>query len=259
MDDRPQELESKDEDLRKLEQQIKLEEARAARLDAERKHAEQLAKDRQEQDKRERREARAKVPLQTKLIVLAVLAVAVAVVFGIILPSMQPKQPNKYYTDSDLEKVVDISELSTVEYVYRGIAERKGWFDMVDLRVKYEAHVRATFDMSQIKIHADHDAKTITVTLPEPIIQDPELNENQFGYLPESATGDLPDIIRLCREDAINEVRAESQIKERAYDSLKSTVKALTEPLIGDYDYEWVFAEDISQQNDEEGAADEEA
>lgn len=256
MEDGQLETNRVDDELRRLEQETKLEEAKAARLEAERRHAEQAAKDRRERSKRERREARAKVPLATWLIVVVVIVATTVIILGVVIPASQPTQPNKYYTDSDLEKVVDISELSTVEYVYRGIAERVGWFDRVDLRIKYEAHVRASFDMSSIKIHADHDAKTIEVTLPEPTIQEPELNENEFGYLPESAVGDLPDIIRLCREDAISEVRSESQIKERAYDSIKSTVQALTEPLIGDYNYEWVLTEEQVQENSSEEAVD---
>ena len=229
-----------DDELRLVEKQIELEEAKKATLDAAHRNAKQAERKERRDEGKERRKTAAGMSVKSKLLALAVIIIAIVVIGGLAIPSMLPKHENRYYADSDLEKVVNIEKLSTVEYVYHGIVEKRGMFDMVDYWVKYEAHVDVSFKMSDIKIHIDNDAQTIDVTLPEPTIEDPVLNENEFGYLPERALGELPDVISMCQEDAIKEIEADGEVRDKAYKSLESTVRALTQPLLtGNYTYIW--------------------
>ena len=192
-----------------------------------------------------------KLSLKAKLAVFVVAAVIAVGFFGFALPWIADNHETQYLATSDLKSAVDIDSLSTIDYTYHGIAEKHGkflWQDRVDYRVKYEAHVRASYALSDIQFEVNEEDKVVTVYLPEAQIGDPQLDNSKFGYLPESATADMKDVIALCREDAANDVDKE-EIKEQAEASLKDTVKALTLPLIGD-EYQLEF-KPIAEYNEE--------
>lgn len=177
-----------------------------------------------------------KLSLKAKLAVFAVAAVVAFGFFGFALPWMVDNHETQYLATSDLKSAVDIDNLSTIDYTYHGIAEKHStflWQDCVDYRVKYEAHIRASYTLSDIQFEIDEEDRVVTAYLPEAQIGDPQLDTNKFGYLPEGATADMKDVIAICREDAANDVDKE-EIKKQAETSLKDTVKALTMPLIGD-------------------------
>lgn len=170
-------------------------------------------------------------------IVLVVFIVAVLVgFFRVVLPWITDNHETQYLTTSDLKSAVDIDSLSTVDYTYHGIVEKHGrflWMDRVDYRVKYEAHIRASYTMSDIQFDIDEEGKVVTAYLPKAQVGEPQLDNSKFGYLPENATADMKDVLSLCRKDAADEVD-KKEIKKQADASLRDTVKALTLPLIED-------------------------
>lgn len=177
-----------------------------------------------------------RLSLKAKLILVAVTTCTAIGIFGFVLPWLTDDHETHYLTTSDLISAVDIDNLSAIDYLYHGIAEKKGkllWMDHVDYRVKYEAHIRAHYTMSDIRFEIDEDDKKVTVYIPEPQIDEPQLDSNEFGYLPENAKADMKDVIALCREDAKNDINI-GEIKTQAEESLQDTVRALTLPLIGD-------------------------
>ena len=183
-----------------------------------------------------------KLSAKVKITLVVVIAVALVGFFGFILPSMLDNDETQYLTTSDLKSAVDIDSLSTVDYTYRGIVEKHGrflWMDRVDYRVKYEAHIRASYTMSDIQFYIDEENKAVTAYLPKAQVGEPQLDNSKFGYLPENATADMKDVLSLCRKDAADEVD-KKEIKKQADASLRDTVKALTLPLI-DGEYELKF------------------
>lgn len=177
-----------------------------------------------------------KLSTKVKIALVVVLAVALVGFFGFILPSMLDNDETQYLTTSDLKSAVDIDSLSTVDYIYHGIVEKHGrflWMDRVDYRVKYEAHIRASYTMSDIQFGIDKENKVVTAYLPKAQVGEPQLDNSKFGYLPENATADMKDVLSLCRKDAADEVD-KKEIKKQADTSLQDTVKALTLPLIED-------------------------
>ena len=177
-----------------------------------------------------------KLSTKVKIALVVVLAVALVGFFGFILPSMLDNDETQYLTTSDLKSAVDIDSLSTVDYIYHGIVEKHGrflWMDRVDYRVKYEAHIRASYTMSDIQFGIDKENKVVTAYLPKAQVGEPQLDNSKFGYLPENATADMKDVLSLCRKDAADEVD-KKEIKKQADTSVQDTVKALTLPLIED-------------------------
>ena len=183
-----------------------------------------------------------KLSTKVKIALVVVIAVTLVGFFAFILPSMLDNDETQYLTTSDLKSAVDIDSLSTVDYTYHGIVEKHGrflWMDRVDYRVKYEAHIRASYTMSDIQFDIDEENKVVTAYLPKAQVGEPQLDNSKFGYLPENATADMKDVLSLCRKDAADEVD-KKEIKKQADASLRDTVKALTLPLIED-DYKLVF------------------
>lgn len=183
-----------------------------------------------------------KLSTTVKIALVVVIVVALVGFFGFILPSMLDNDETQYLTTSDLKSAVDIDSLSTVDYTYHGIVEKHGrflWMNRVDYRVKYEAHIRASYTMSDIQFGIDKENKVVTAYLPKAQVGEPQLDNSKFGYLPENATADMKDVLSLCRKDAADEVD-KKEIKKQADASLRDTVKALTMPLIED-EYELDF------------------
>lgn len=180
--------------------------------------------------------------LSLKVKFALVVAAALFVFFACVLPWITDNHETQVLTTSDLKSAVDIDSLSTVDYTYHGVVEKHGrflWMDRVDYRVKYEAHIRASYTMSDIQFGIDEENKVVTAYLPKAQVGEPQLDNSKFGYLPENATADMKDVLSLCRKDAADEVD-KKEIKKQADASLQDTVKALTLPLIED-EYKLVF------------------
>lgn len=217
----------------KTEQQIRLENAKKERIEAETKKAKQQSR---EKAREQRRDSAAKVPLKVKLIVAAVVAIVLFVFFGFILPNLLSDHKTHYASETELKEAVQIENLSAIEYVYCGIAEKPGrflWMDNVEYRVKYEAHVKASYKMSDIQFVVDNEKRVATAYLPEAELGKITLDETKFGYLPERANANMSEVLALCREDAANDLNLE-QVQEEARENLQNIIKALTLPLLGD-------------------------
>ena len=230
-----------------IEARTRMYEARQAAAEAEVRRLQQLKLSEREHDKTARKEQLRKIPLKGKLMIAIVAVAAVVACFivigGLIVPSLQPAPENRYISTADLEKAVNISKLSTIDYAYKGIAEKHGWFGWVDYRIKYKARIRVSFDMGQIRFEENDAEKQFIAILPPPTKDEPVIDESELDYLPESAQASFSEVLAICQTDAANEVATNTQIDSFAYDSLKKAVSALTEPLLPDgYCINWELA-----------------
>lgn len=175
-----------------------------------------------------------KFRLKIKILSLVVVAILIILIFGVALPLALDNDETQYLSDATLKSAVDIGDLEVVDYTYKGIADKTSqflWAENVDYRVKYEAHVRASYDMSAIDFRVNNEDKSVTVLLPDVEISDPVLDETKFGYLPENATADVRDVIALCKEDVASEF-SDAGLRTEAMESVRETVEALIRPLL---------------------------
>ena len=197
-----------------------------------------------------------KVPLKIKIIGLAIAAGVAVLVFGVILPLALDGDETQYVASATLKRAEDIGNLEVVDYTYTGIAEKKSqllWAENVDYRVKYEAHVRASYDMSAIEFDVDNENKVVRVSLPDVEISEPVLDEAKFSYLPENVTADVRDVLTLCKEDVANELDSEG-LRTEALESVRETVEALTSPLLDEaWTFDFLGASAAKEQSDQEG------
>lgn len=184
-----------------------------------------------------------------KKLLLPILFVVLIVVAGIYVKSwLFDGRENKeeILTVSTLEKIINISELSTFQAVYNGIAkgmnEKKP--DQVDYYVSYTAKVYAGIDFEKVKITMDQDTKKITVTIPEIEITDINVDIGSLDYIFINKKANKSTVsakaYKECKADVKNESEKETAIYELAEQNAKNIVKALISPFVEqlDSDYE---------------------
>lgn len=142
-------------------------------------------------------------------------------------------------TTSDLEKVIDISELSTAKYTYNGIArvyadEEK---EKVTCSIKYSAKVKAGIDMSEVDFEIDNEEKTVTVFLPPIRVTSDVVDEESISFIPDNAKLELKDALTACEEDIQSEAEKSEELYSAAEDNLKSTLEGLLLPILDNEGY----------------------
>lgn len=97
-----------------------------------------------------------------KKLILLVLVVVIAAGAGLVLPNKISKiGKENTITSSQLEKAIDISQLSTAEFVYNGVAEKKNENspEDVDCYIAYDANVKVGINMEDVKFKIDEERK----------------------------------------------------------------------------------------------------
>ncbi len=168
--------------------------------------------------------------------ICAVVVLAVAVILWVEHQKANDLTPNPVIrSTTDLEAVMNISELSTIQYDYHGIAEHHAQFllwDNVNYRVKYKATFTVSYDLTAIRFKKD--GRVFTAYLPDPQVGDPVISPNKadLGFLPDNTEADIDDVLDLCEQDAAE--FDTSRMLDEGEASLEDTVSALTMPLLKD-------------------------
>lgn len=146
-------------------------------------------------------------------------------------------------TSATLTDAIDISELSTAQYTYNGIAEiyKDDNRDDVACYVKYNAKVKAGIDMEQVEFKIDDDNKTVTPILPDIQINSNTVDENCISFIPENTNIELKDALVACEEDSKNEVQKSSALIESARENLKSIIEGLIDPILSPNGYRIIW------------------
>lgn len=146
-------------------------------------------------------------------------------------------------TSSLLTDAIDIAELSTAEFRYRGIAdiytdENK---TQVRCRICYNAIVKAGIDMKQVQFDVDSKEKVVTATLPDIDLKVAIIDEQSMAILPSDADVGIDSMLKYSREDAENEARESSELINTAQENLKATIEGLLFPILKARGYSLVW------------------
>ncbi len=190
------------------------------------------------------KENRIKIPMN--LLIRLPLIVGIIILLVVIIVKMggySEEGETTIITDSTLVKTVDIAELSTAEFIYNGIAEipKEEGSDKIKCRVRYEAKVKASVNMKDIKFDIDEEKKTVKPTLPEITLKPVLDNEKGFSFIPEGSKVDLKEVMKVCKEDVTNEANNAPELRESAEENLKDIIQALTYPLLNSKGYTLVW------------------
>lgn len=175
--------------------------------------------------------------------VLKIVVITVAVAIVAFFPAIVTKKP-EIFSSAQLQKAVDISELSTFEFGYNGIAFKYNDKnpEKADYKVRYEARVKAGADMGDIQFEADDENKILKAVLPPVVITDLDVNPGSMDYMPENTMADFSEAYALCKADVEAEVSTNSEkMLKNARENLEMAIKALLTPVLTAEGYELVF------------------
>ncbi len=176
----------------------------------------------------------------TKIIIAIIVIAVIAVVLLKIFKKEEPVK--EVITVSTLEKIVEVSDLSTFRVVYNGVACADDKY-----YVSYEATVDAGIDFEKIEIAVDNENKKVTVNLPEAEILDVYVDIASLDYIFIDKKANTETVseeaYKLCKYDVKVESENQEAIIDLAQQNAENIVRALVQPFVDqvDPDYEIVI------------------
>ena len=132
-----------------------------------------------------KKEKKLRTPIQLNLKVNIGIIVAIVVAIFIAIPLLKGKEASKreamqIITESNLHKIIEVSQLSTYECVYNDVCTVMDKEDSSKIAYycKYNGRVKAGIDFSKVEIavkEQEDGLLLITVTLPEVTLGEPEV------------------------------------------------------------------------------------
>lgn len=178
----------------------------------------------------------------SKLPLLAALVVLIALIAAAVMFRLGGSRENEAEITvvSTLEKIVNVSDLSTFTAVYNGIAEvtDEKHPDKVDYYVSYEAQVEAGIDFADLEISLKDGV--ITVDLPDVKINNISVDISSLDFLffdnGANTLAVSEQAYKACEEDARRESENQDAILELAQQNAENVVKALVKPIVDQMD-----------------------
>ena len=175
---------------------------------------------------------------------VAILGVVVVLVAGVLFGvggAVDAATPVEVMTSSQLEKMVNISELSTARVVYNGVAEKKDEDGNTICHVYYEAEIDVAINLSDIEFEVDEESKIVYPKLPKLEVGEPVVKSSSVEFFENNPDISLQEVNSICEKDAYDEVSGTEQIFTTAEENLRQTVEALTGPLVEKKGYRIVW------------------
>lgn len=190
-----------------------------------------------------------RLPVKPQVLVAAVVILAVIAVAVVLRTTGREKPQPQVLNTSTLEKIINVSELSTFTAVYNGIAEvaNEKKPDQIDYYVSYEATVNAGIDFQTVGVSMDEEQKIITLKVPEAHITNlaVDMSSLDFIFLNKKAdkSGVTEAAYKACEEDVRRESEQQTAICELAKQNAKNVLKALAQPIVNQLgaDYQLVI------------------
>lgn len=183
---------------------------------------------------------------KTAVVAVIVTVILILCVSSLVLLSKSTKKSEpSIITTSTLEKILNVSDLSTFEAIYNGVAKIVSPDDpqKIDYYVSYDATVKAGIDFDQVEISVDDETKIISVKLPEIKITDitVDIESMDYIFINDNANTETvsEEAYKQCTDDVTNESNSETAIYELAGQNTKNIVEALIRPFVNSLDSEY--------------------
>lgn len=167
------------------------------------------------------------------------------VVAGVLVGGYSAQEPPAepvVISQSLLEEIVHISNISTYEAVYNGIAtvmnEKKP--EKVDYYVSYEARILVGFDFQDIGVQLNESDKLITLTIPKVKINDIDVDFSSMDFIfindRMNDSTVTEKAYKACKTDATREAAEDQAVLEFAQEAANNFVDALIRPFVEQMD-----------------------
>ena len=181
-----------------------------------------------------------------KKLLLAFTLVVIVIAFGLVGTRIAKRESEQeIISTSTLERIINVSNLSTFQAVYNGIAKvmNENMTGKVDHYVSYDSKVKAGLDFKKIDLKIDNEKKAITVILPEIEIIDVNVDITSLDYIFMNENANTETVsaqaYKKCIEDVENESRNQKAIYELAEQNAHSIIEALIKPFVEQLDDEY--------------------
>ncbi len=171
--------------------------------------------------------------------------VLIIVAFVAFQVTGKAKPKSEVITISTLEKIINVSELSTFTAVYNGIAQvmNEENQEETDYYVSYDAKVNAGIDFEKIIISVDDEEKVINIDIPEVYITEINVNISSLDFIFYNKKANTSTVtqeaFKACEEDVERESKKQAAIFELAQQNAKNILTALTRPIVEQLDPEY--------------------
>ena len=190
---------------------------------------------------------RMSIMVLVSIITVALAIVVIAVV--VFLPQITAPKESKpvIITVSQLEKIINVSKLSTFRAVYNGIAqvmndEKPG---ETDYYVSYEATVDAGIDFKKLEISVDFEKKRINIVIPEIYITEVNVDISSLDFIfynnKANTSTVTQEAFKACEIDVRKESEREDKIFELARQNAVNVLTALTKPIVEQLDSDYTL------------------
>ena len=174
-------------------------------------------------------------------IIIAIIVTALIIKTKIFNKKSEPTIISK----ATLEKVINVSNLSTFEAIYNGVAAvaNEENPENIDYYVSYEAKVKAGIDFALVEVEVNEVEKIITVTLPEVKITDVDVDIASLDYIFMNNKANTQTVsaqaYKKCIKDVTKESNSTDEIYESARQNARNIVEALISPFVEQLDSEY--------------------
>ena len=182
-------------------------------------------------------------------IIVGAAALVLLLVFVIILHTTNKEAPQpEIITVSSLEKIINVSELSTFTAVYNRIATvpNANKPEKIDYYVAYDAKVNAGIELTDISVSVDNETKTVTVEIPEIHITTINVDIGSLDFIFLNSKANTSTVtqaaFKACEEDVRQESAQQTAIYDLAKQNAINVLKALIEPIINQLDAEYTLS-----------------
>ena len=153
-------------------------------------------------------------------------------------PKTQKEIAGEVVVKSTLIDAIDVSELSTSQFTYNGIATvYKNNSSKIKCNIYYKSTVEAKIDINDIDFVIDNKNKTIMPILPDFQFSVHAIDNQPLSFIPSNAKIDLQEAYTICQKDALEEASKSEELKQSAEENLKSIIEALTSPILQPNNY----------------------
>lgn len=171
------------------------------------------------------------------IVVLFVIIAVIITALMIKIKIFNKKSEPTIISKATLEKVINVSDLSTFEAIYNGVAAvaNEENPENIDYYVSYEAKVKAGIDFELVEVEVNETDKVITVTLPEVKITDVDVDIASLDYIFMNNKANTQTVSEQAYKKCIKDVTKESNSTDEIYESARQNARNIVEALISPF------------------------
>lgn len=176
--------------------------------------------------------------------ILILVVIAIAVLGGIGIMKLKEEKLHTV-SKASLEKMIQISDLYTLEYTYNAITYVNDDEGNPRYHVAYKGTVTAGIDFSKVQVDTDEENKKIKITIPDAYVQNVDVDMGKMEFIFEKKKYETETVSQeayaACKADLEQKAAGEQSLLAMAKDNAKEAVTALIEPWVQQIDKEYTL------------------